>query len=62
MTFLNLAPKIYLDKKTQIAFLFIKKVKIPNKYLDFVDIFSKKNFDATRAHQVQWSYHWFRKR
>ena len=42
MTSFNLAPRIHPNKKAQIAFLFIEKVKIPNKYLDFANIFSKK--------------------
>lgn len=33
---------IYLVKKAKTTLLFIKKVKILTKYLDFVNIFSKK--------------------
>lgn len=33
---------IYLDKKTQIAFLLIKKITISNKYLNFADDFLEK--------------------
>ena len=36
---LNLAPGIHLDKTAQIASLLIEKVKILDKYLDFVDVF-----------------------
>lgn len=32
----------YLNKKTQIAFLIAKKVKILEEYSDFADIFLKK--------------------
>ena len=39
---LNLLPGIHLDKEAQIASLLTKKVKIPDKYLDFTDIFSEK--------------------
>ena len=42
VTFLNLALRISSDKKAQIAFLLTKEVKIPDKYSDFIDIFSKK--------------------
>ena len=33
---------IYPDREAQIAFLFTKKVKIPDKYSDFTDVFSEK--------------------
>lgn len=33
---------IYLDKKAQIAPLFIEKVTIPDKYSDFDNVFLKK--------------------
>ena len=33
---------IHLDKKAYIAFLFTKKIKFLDKYLDFVDIFLEK--------------------
>ena len=39
---LNLAPGIYLDRATQIASLLTEKVKIPNKYSDFTNVFSEK--------------------
>ena len=42
VVFLNLVPGIYPDREAWIAFLFIKEVKIPEKYLDFADIFSEK--------------------
>ena len=37
---LNLISGIYPDREAQIAFLLIKKVKIPGKYSDFTDVFS----------------------
>lgn len=33
---------IYLDKEAEIAFLFTKKTKIPNKYIDFTEVFLQK--------------------
>ena len=42
MTFLNLAPRIHLDKAVQIASLLTKKVKILDEYSDFSDIFSEE--------------------
>ena len=39
---LNLAPRIYLDRAAQIAFLLIKEIKIPNKYLDFTNVFLER--------------------
>lgn len=33
---------IYLTRKKQITLLIAKKVKIPDKYLEFLDSFSKK--------------------
>ena len=42
VAFLNVAPRIHPDKTAQIIFLLIKKVKILDEYLDFVEIFSKK--------------------
>ena len=36
---LNLARGIHLDRANQIAFLLTKKVKIPDKYSDFADVF-----------------------
>ena len=38
----DLAPRIHLDRKAQIAFLLTKKVKIPDKYSDYVDVFSEE--------------------
>ena len=38
---LNLTPKIHPDKAAQIASLLVKKVKIPDKYSDFADVFSE---------------------
>ena len=34
---------IYLTKKAYIALLIAKKVKVLTKYLDFLDVFFKKN-------------------
>ena len=42
VAFLNLIPGIYLDRVAQIASLLTKKVKILDKYLDFVDVFSEE--------------------
>lgn len=43
ITSLSLSLKlIYPAKKTQIALLLIKKVKIPVKYLDLLNVFFKK--------------------
>lgn len=43
MTSFNLAQiLIYSDRKAQIAFLLIEKVKISDKYLDFINVFSEK--------------------
>lgn len=45
MTFLSLSKpiiSIHLAKKTKIALLITKKVKILDKYSDFSDMFSKK--------------------
>ena len=39
---LNLVPGIHPDRKAQIASLLTEKVKIPDKYSDFTDIFSEK--------------------
>ena len=39
---LNLVPRIYLDREIQIAFLLTKKVKISDKYSDFINVFSEK--------------------
>ena len=41
MASLNLTPGIHPDKAAQIAFLLAKKVRIPNKYSDYADVFSK---------------------
>lgn len=37
---------IYLDKKAQIAFLFIEKVIILDKYSDFANIFLEQQFQV----------------
>ena len=37
--FLNLVPEIYLDREAQITSLFIKEIKIPDKYSDFTNVF-----------------------
>ena len=42
VAFLNLALGIHPDRAAQIACLFTKNVKIPDKYLDFADILSEK--------------------
>ena len=42
VTFLNLVSEIHPHKEAQIAFLLTKKVKIPNKYSDFTDVFSEE--------------------
>ena len=43
VTFFNLAPiLIHSDRKAQIASLLIEKVKISDKYLDFINVFSEK--------------------
>ena len=42
VAFLSLVSGIYPDKKAQIASLLNKKVKIPDKYSNFADIFSEK--------------------
>ena len=39
---LNLVPGVYSDRKAQIAFLLTEKVKIQDKYSDFVNVFSEK--------------------
>ena len=39
---LNLVPGIHLDREAQLASLLNKKVKIPDKYSDFTDVFSKE--------------------
>ena len=39
---LNVTPGIYLDQKAQIALLLTKEIKIPDKYSDFVNIFSEE--------------------
>ena len=36
------APRIYPDRVVHIAFLPTKKVKIPDKYSDFANVFSKE--------------------
>ena len=42
VAFLNLAPDFHPDRAAQIASLLTEKVKIPDKYLDFTNVFSKK--------------------
>ena len=42
IAFFNLTPGIYPDKAAQIAFLLAKEVRIPDKYSDFADVFSKE--------------------
>ena len=42
MASLNLAPGIPPDRAAQIASLLTKKVKIPDKYSDFTDVFSEE--------------------
>ena len=39
---LNLVPRIHPDREAQIVSLLTKEVKIPEKYSDFTDIFSKE--------------------
>ena len=39
---LNLDPEIYPDREAQIAFLLTEEAKIPDKYLNFTDIFSEE--------------------
>ena len=41
IAFFDLVPRIHPDRKAQIAFFLIKKVKILNKYSDFINVFSK---------------------
>ena len=38
----NLAPGIHLDRAAQISSLLTEKVKIPDKYSDFTNVFSKE--------------------
>ena len=42
VTPLHLAQGIYLDKKAQVTSLLIEKVKIPDKYSDFSNVFSEE--------------------
>ena len=42
MAFLNLTPGIHLDKAAQIASLLTKKVRIPDEYSDFANVFSEE--------------------
>ena len=45
VAFLNLALvsiSLHLDREAQIISLFTKEIKIPDKYTDFADVFSKK--------------------
>ena len=39
---LNLTPGIHPDRAAQIASLLTEEVKIPDKYLDFTDVFSEE--------------------
>ena len=39
---LNLVPGIYLEREVQIASLLTEKVKIPDEYSDFTDVFSEE--------------------
>ena len=39
---LSLVPGIYPDREAQIAFLLTEKVKIPDKYSDFTNVFSEE--------------------
>ena len=41
VAFLNLTSGIYPDKAAQIASLVIEKVRIPDEYLDFANVFSE---------------------
>ena len=41
MASFNLTPKIHLNKAAQKAFFLVEEVRIPDKYLDFADIFSE---------------------
>ena len=50
VAFLNLAPGILLDREIQIASLLTKKVKIPDKYLDFTNVFSEKKVLVLSEH------------
>lgn len=45
-----MALRIYLDRETQIAFLFTKKVKIPNKYFDFTNVFLEEKILVLPEH------------
>ena len=42
MVSLNLIPRIYLDRAAPIVFLLVENVKIPDKYSDFANLFSKE--------------------
>ena len=42
MAFLNLVPEIYPDKAAQIVFLLAKKVRIPDEYSNFANVFLEK--------------------
>ena len=42
IAFLNLVPAIYPDSEAQITSLLTKIVKIPDKYSDFINIFSEE--------------------
>ena len=42
MVSFNLTPRIHPDRAAQIAFLLVEKVRIPDKYSDFANVFSDK--------------------
>ena len=42
MVSLNPTPGIYPDRAVQIVSLLIERVRIPNKYSDFADVFSEE--------------------
>ena len=42
MASFNLAPEIHPDRAAQIASLLTEKVKIPDEYSDFIDVFSEE--------------------
>ena len=50
MAFFTLEITIYLAQKTQIALLFIKKIIVQEKYLDFANLFSKKSAEVLSKH------------
>ena len=42
MVFLNLVSEVHLDRKAQVTSLLIEKVKIPDEYSDFDNVFLEK--------------------